>query len=704
MNYLFNDMDFLSPPITLFHLDRRTHTSQIGGILVILMLAISSIYISFLIYEHKKIASFIFYKKFEFEAGYYSFNSSSIFHFIQFYSKENGGFFDKYDSKYIRAYTTYAGSNASYENLYLYDHWVFDTCKENIHNKNLDSNLFNNIENFSNSVCIGYYYNSSEMKYYPLNDEGFSWPHLEHGIAQRNNVYLTTIIQKCSNDSVINKLFGQCPSQKDIDDYLNKYNGIYLYFVNTQIDPINYTNPIQKYLQFISSEMGTPQTFIENYIYFSPVILRTKIGSIFGKSNEINSFYFDFNRKGYAKNKEKYTTLAQYYYLMQNNFQIFERKYNNFFDTFPKIGGAIQFIIYIFYWINFLYNKYIIVYDTSSLLFSIRDNQHTINSIRNNKHIPKQNFNEQEMNRENFKENISRHIKSSKFFEKLKLDKINKDTKNHKKSNNDIINNLSKRKNNKLLKLNDEDKNRKIYFSNIISNKKIINDSLINLNNNSNIIIKIPSNKKKHKKYTNLNSSNFFLKENENTLLYDKIKRYSNNNNSYQNRQQIIKKYSNNDNSYQDRQQIKRYSNNNNSFQERHVLKRYSNNNSFQDMHKKFEYDKDKKKIKKVNKMDNKENAIKIGVSKDSISKIDHNKRNTNTYINENKSLTFFSFFKSKLLKKNKETFNFIKLFRNHLLSEEHLLKSHAKMMLLEKQHNFHGEECTNVLECFNEL
>ena len=52
-----------------------------------------------------------------------------------------------------------------------------------------------------------------------------------------------------------------------------------------------------------------------------------------------------------------------------------------------------------------------------------------------------------------------------------------------------------------------------MYFSNIISNKKIMNDSLIGLNNNSNSIIKIPSKKKNHKKYTNINSSNFFLKE-----------------------------------------------------------------------------------------------------------------------------------------------------------------------------------------------
>ena len=109
---MINYIDFLSPPITLYHLERRTHTSKIGGFLVIIMLSLIISYISFLFYDlfsHKNMIS-IFHKKYQFEAGYYSFNSSSIFNFFQIFSPENGGYFDKYDSKYIRIYTTYAHS------------------------------------------------------------------------------------------------------------------------------------------------------------------------------------------------------------------------------------------------------------------------------------------------------------------------------------------------------------------------------------------------------------------------------------------------------------------------------------------------------------------------------------------------------------------------------------------------------------------
>ena len=222
---MINKIDFLSPPITLFHLERRTHTSKIGACLVLILIIICSSYTIFLLYNlisHKNM-TYIFHKRFEYEAGYYSFNSSSVFHFIQIFSPQHGGYFDKFDSRYIRAYTTYAQSNLSYANLDLFDHWVFDLCRKGIDDKDIDPSLFQNVENFTNGVCIRYYYNSTEKKYYPYGDSNFNWPHLEHGISQRKNIYLTTIVQKCSNDSIINEIFGKCPSQKEIDDYVSRY-------------------------------------------------------------------------------------------------------------------------------------------------------------------------------------------------------------------------------------------------------------------------------------------------------------------------------------------------------------------------------------------------------------------------------------------------------------------------------------------------
>ena len=619
INNLANKIDFLSPPITLFHLEKRTHTSNVGGFLIVIMVSACTLYISFLLYDlinHKKITS-IFHKRFEYEAGYYSFNSSSIFHFIQIFSPENGGYFDKYESKYIRAYTTYVHSNFSYGNLDLYDHWVFDTCRKDIDDKDLEPHLFENVENFTNGVCIRYYYNSTERKYYSLEDGGFSWPHLEHGIAQRNNIYLTTIVQKCSNDSIINKIFGQCPTQKEIDDYINKYFGIYLYFTDTQVDPNNYVKPVQKYLQVISTGIGTPQTFVESYIHFSPLKVITKIGSLIGRKYDINSFYFDFNRKGSANNNEKYFTITKYYHLMQNNVQIYERKYNNIFDIFSEIGGVIQFIFYLFYWINYAYNKYIIALNTNSLFFSIRDNQslNKENYSNNNNNILNQN-------------NIN--LKSVKSIRSSRLNRF------------DIF---SKDDNNKKGK-------RSLDSGNVKNQIKII----INQNNgniNTDLPKRITAKRSKTKLSINQNSSNLFLKESNNTIIKNKLKK---------------------------------------------------ENNFFTDIYRNIE----------INNGHNHKNIYKNDyrniflLPKGSIIKAENKKSPIEIQNNQLKDMKYFSFFdyvKSILFKNNsKNNHNFIRIFRKQLLSEEHLLKCNIKMIFLEKKCSFEGNENTNFLECFNEL
>ena len=636
---MINKIDFLSPPITLFHLERRTHTSKVGGIFVIIMTTICLTYVGYLLYNllgHKKLVS-LFHKKFEYEAGYYSFNPSSIFHFIQIFSPESGGYFDKYDSKYIRAFTTYVHSNFSFSNLDLYDHWVFDTCRKDIDDKDLEPYLFENVVNFTNAVCIRHYYNSTERKYYDLEDPGFSWPHLEHGISQRNNVYLTTIIQKCTNDSKMNEIFGPCPSQKEIDDYLSRYFGIYLYFTDTQVDPSNFTNPVQKYLNTISTGIGTSQTFVESYIHYSPLRVRTKLGSIFEDYSDINSFYFDFNRKGSANNNEKYFIVTKYYHLMQNNVQIYERKYNNIFDLFSEIGGVVQVIFYLFYGVNFLYNKYVIAYDTNSLFFAIKDN----NAIAD-KDNKANSFDGKRRNINKKLFNLKHNIKiPTKAIRSSKYNFYNMDEKNE--------NNNPKIK----IKINYTTNNNNVNSNNIIHTT----NNIINTNNkddkDDDDIGKIDSPKKGENKFnTYFNSSNLFLKDNNNSILMNKLKK---------------------------------------------------ENNTLVEVYKKMDLNKvhESGAIKTNN-----DYIKKLFVSRGGISKMIHKKMETisNEKLNTIKYFSLIDFLKSLLFKKEKESHNFLRIFRKHLLSEEHLLKTHMKIMFLEKDHQFTGNENINVLKCYEEL
>jgi len=606
-------IDFLSPPITLFHLERRTHTSRIGGILVIIMFCVYIAYISYLLFHlinHNKITS-IFHKKFEFEAGYYSFNSSSIFHFIQIFSPNNGGYFDKFDSKYIRAYTTFIQTDITESNLELYDHWVFDSCLNNIDNKDLDPSLFQNVDNFTNAVCIKHYYSSAEKKYYLLGQEGFIWPHLEHGIAHRNNIYLTTYIQKCHNNSKMNEIFGNCPPQEEIDNYVKKYSFIYLYFTDTQIDPTNYKLPIQQYLQTITTIIGNEKTYIESFIHFSPLKLKTNEGSLFGDSYENKSFCFDYNRKGSAENDRNYFILTKYYHLMQNNVQIYERRYYNIFDLLSEIGGVVQSIFYLFFWVNYIYNRYIIAYDTNSLFFTVK---------YNNDKRP----NSKKINKSKLKKSIKKFVS---------LQNINKTKIQFYKNNKlDIV----KKENNLLLGSN--------FTPNYIYPLSSLQISNVNPKKVSN---------PKNRSYNEDNSSSLVLKENSSVI----IKR---SNNSKENSLLHINKL-------------------------------------------------DDKVRRTYTGFIKKEQIEKFWMTKKSLARIDHKQIEFEKILEKQKiksfkNITFFNFIKNILFDNKKGNNNFLIKFRKHLLSEEHLFKSHVKIVLLEKHLNYNEDDTTDANECFHEL
>ena len=643
---MFANIDFLSPPITLFHLGKRTHTSRIGATLFIILIIICFSYAIFLIYNlvsHKQM-TYIFHKKFEYEAGYYSFNSSSIFHFIQIFSPDNGGYFDKFDSRYIRAYTTYAKSNLTYDNLDLYDHWVFDQCRKNVDDEGLDPSLFSNVENFTNGVCIRYFYNSKEKKYYSLGAEGFKWPHLEHGMAQRSNIYLTTIIQKCSNDSIINEIFGECPSQKEIDDYLSKYFGIYLYFTDTQIDPTDFKKPVRQFLQVVSTGIGTSQAYVECHIHFSPVRILTKIGSIFGKSYETNSFYFDFNRKGSANNAgQKYFTITRYYHLMQNNIQIYERRYNNVFDILSEIGGIVQFIFYFFYWINYIYNLFIVDADTNSMFFSLDQNK--VGQRRNTHFSLNQISNDIKTNENDNKiYNIQNNILN------ITNNKVNK-IKNsfYLNSNEKKENSNNFQSNESIVKNNSSDK---------FNNKKI-NSSAVDILNKNNII--------KEK-----NITAFKINEDTKEITYN-----LNINKNIELKPNLIQ---------------------NNS--DKSINSKKMNNKIINETEKKINKKRDKRKSLIVKKP--KDIIHKVSISRDSINKFDYNNPRPIKKLRHVSSIIDFT--KSVIFKKEKTDYHYIHLFRKHLLSEEHLLKSHITLVLLEKKCKINDDETTNFFECYGKL
>jgi len=510
---MINKLDFLSPPITLFYLEKRTHTSKIGGSLILLLISLCSayiIYLLFLIIEHRKVTS-IFYKKFQYDIGQYFLNSSSIFYFIQLHSIDNESFKYKYASKYLRMYSYFGNTEFDESRLDKIDHWVYDSCIDGVDNKNLDSNLLENINNFNNSACLRYYYSSSEDKYYLIDSNNFKWPFLAHGTAQKNNVFVHTSIQKCTNDSVINKIFGQCPTQIEIDDYVSKLAAIFLYLVDNQVDPTNYKNPIQQYMQSITSGIGSNKDFEENYIFYSPLRVRTIEGTIFEKSQYLESLYFDSNIKLSSPNIENYFKLSRFTHFLQNNIQIYERRYDDITEILSNLGGIIQCIFNIFYWINYFYNKFIVLSDTNSLFFSNlvkRANTLTgekfkgkINILNNNNKLNDSSIN-----------GLQEDSKSNTIIIRNLPNKINNDSRININGENLYENNFKDdvdKKEYNLFKLKKAPSYRHSHFKNNTFKEHRINS--ININNNTSNIFVINKNKELHYhtcKKANINISN----------------------------------------------------------------------------------------------------------------------------------------------------------------------------------------------------
>ena len=153
----------------------------------------------------------------------YPLDSSSIPHLIWISNNNNNN--KIMNTKTIRVILLAEENNypANTSNLKNYEHWVYDSCTENDFNnyeyyQNLifdDDYIYNSnkYKDISNAICIRYYFNKTEQTYYSSNNDSFKYPYLENGISNRNNTVLTTFVEKCTNDSIINSILYDCESE-----------------------------------------------------------------------------------------------------------------------------------------------------------------------------------------------------------------------------------------------------------------------------------------------------------------------------------------------------------------------------------------------------------------------------------------------------------------------------------------------------------
>ena len=515
---LLKTLDYLSPQITLFYYGNRRHSTIFGAFLTLVLFIISIFYITYLIINisNHEISNFMFYKNYKTNISHYYFNDSTgIFHYFQIFDTKTKSF-GEYNTKYIRIIMfRYQENKTIYEN----EHWVYDLCRKGIDNKNIDNEVFNEeySQSFRIGACLRYYYDTINHTYVKIEDKiNFKYPYLIHGESNNNNLYLETIVEKCQNSSLTNELFGNCGPQNEIDEYFEKYKGIYLQLLERQINTDNYNKPISQYIYSIGASLNIDSISVIN-INLSPFEINIKKGIVLPKTKKILTYTFDDNRKTILENKDNKAILSIFVYWLQNSGQVLKGGYSSIYDILPNIGGFIQLIYFILYNINYIYNKYIIILDCNKEIFPI--------------------INTEEQKENNNKKIFLDHILSIRDEVKFREDKKLLD--NMQKRDSIYITKKARQKKNSKVKMNNN-QGEIINNNNNNNNLSNSNDIINNIQNNNlimNNITVIKNIKSKHNNQFNYNGNkieeiNFHNKEKMMAEFSDQIKEYINNKNN----------------------------------------------------------------------------------------------------------------------------------------------------------------------------
>ena len=376
----FKDVDFLSQEISLFYYGRTRHSGNLGGILTILMILSCFLYIFYAIYEvflHTT-STIQYYRHYFKNPGNYTFNNSQgIFHYFQISNITTHQILP-INSKYLRMFMTniHEEYKSNYKLLEKNEHWVYDNCREGIDNKNLSKDLFKDVS-FKNALCLRYYYNNNNQKYYPIEDtENFKYPELKTQGENVEEYTIGTIIEKCYNDSILTTLFGPCTDNTNIDNYFkNQSNyGVNFNVLTNEIRPGIYEETIYKFIYEISNPMRKKH-LLQNNIIFNPLILNFNLGLFLPNKTEKQIFSFSESLPEAIDKKENDNILCVYIYNLVNHGYIYKATYQTIYDSLYKIGGIFQLIYYVFFGINYLFNRFTIINDTKKLIFTLHNDE-----------------------------------------------------------------------------------------------------------------------------------------------------------------------------------------------------------------------------------------------------------------------------------------------------------------------------------------
>ena len=507
----FSSFDFLSPKITLNYYGHHSHVSRIGGLLSICFLIIICILIFYCFWEliQPKFYSSFIYEEDVNDKIIQKINFIGINHFIQIYSYSNNGYFSDIDNKNVIIYgikenNKIYNNNINILNLDLSDteHWLYDNCNKI---KEIQSNLFSKISetvsNYTKTICIRYYYSPSQRKYYEIGNEGYEDPYLESNNLKEKKYSYKILIKKCLNNTFINNYMGYiCNSENQINEYLDIYKEIFIYFTNNRILPLNFKKPFETYFYSISSSLK-PYSYFETNIIFIQNKVKAKKGQIVQVNKDFSSYTLNSYYSDEKLNiNESNNLLGLFNLYLNNKILTYEIICPNIIDILSKLGGLMNILFFAFETLNYINHHYTIIKNTKEL-FKITsgiepeliDSKYLFDNMRhfttNNYKLKQINTNE-ELSRKNFSPIVNR--------KKLKLPEPSPKARLSCKKNNVLLypnNFISNKKNNNIISkrntntFNIKNDKRKSYLSQgyLLYNKekKEIKDNNFNTNNQS---------------------------------------------------------------------------------------------------------------------------------------------------------------------------------------------------------------------------
>ena len=380
------ELDFLSPSISLFYRGHPSHSSPISGILSIMTVGIiiffSIFHLKNLFKRDSETPVSATYTYFIEDAGKVPLKAKSLFHFISFQDYK-----DKSVKNFNYSYFNVIGFEdtiSAYErnnNISTYDHWLYGFCNNSSDIEGIEDITTQPFLTYSS--CIRKYFNSKNQRYYETNDSNFRYPSISHGTFHPENKIYSIIIKACEQKILSNVFNGELTC-KNIKEFDTTSMSIHLNFVDQYFDVLKYKNPIGNYFFRIENKVDV-ENYSINHINFNPSMLKSNNGYLLDKTENYFSFYYDRNDVFTYKRTDNDNLYMGYSFYLNNRQKFYERTYQNIQTVLSTVGGSLNIVIFIMTLINDFICSYIILRDFNFLmnLFAISTNDIESTNKRN---------------------------------------------------------------------------------------------------------------------------------------------------------------------------------------------------------------------------------------------------------------------------------------------------------------------------------